>query len=924
MARRENELFIGSEYLNIEGRTIKHPALIKRYATLNINKISKKPIKLIGLDIETDSNTAELKLFGVWTGTTYSYTTNNFLLHLYKWVKWACRRKTDIAYWNRLDPFVLYKTMLNLLHPNQVQDSLERFGKVGGEWDNKIGKWKVHPVCEVEVNGVKFGIRNVIRSSVQFFYYVEGSKTLNTVWAYDIAQLYDKGIEAEALYNIGTKENPMPRLSYYTKIDKSAHLVDWNRFETDEYYRNEIVLKSNELDARAVYDLGLLVSKDFKKAFNYYPVSLVSSGSLARAGIVASVFNHYKLDPDDKENPKRIEVADDISAMSFIHHYDRWLASHGADVVKQLYAIACESYSGGLIEAKTYGYLPNVSMADLTQAYPMWIQQLKDLRESTIETGIGEPPRIKNSYIMIRGTVNIPEDVSIHPLTVKHPLNKETNIRPVGIFRASYILEERDFLIEQGATFTDEEWYAVVTKGDESPLARVSKQFSSKRLELLSMNDSAEYRVKKSGNSVYGLTMEAVDTYEEQLKRFNEEVNLFNDIKNRTRPYLKKINLKSVKDELKYVFGHEYKRIYSRFNNPNGRELDDVINDIESSGIIEGNTNVDKFIYLMKIYDNKETATDIYERVVVSNLGYRAGEFFNPIYATFITAMTRIQLCRAALEIEKKGGKVALLMTDSIFWTGGKDLLPIDMYREKKTTGYFEKPKDYTDFLCLGSGRYEYRSSEGIIQAKTRGLNAVDFHDPNGVWLSKFSWLDAMKDDNTWVIDDESKEQRLKIKVRTLISVGMIVNSKEYRVSDLGRIIEVERTVDLIVGKSKRKPLNIPKDLKDLLHGTVETVPLYLDYGMFGKGDKVLDQTLPLLREKLMSMNALSKADKTRIKGKARSKKYRSKKGDDLKESYNSNYAMLKDLGYSRDEAKRMSNWSIERVRLQLTKDGRV
>src|SRR5690606_16067377 len=211
------------------------------------------------------------------------------------------------------------------------------------------------------------------------------------------------------------------------------------------------------------------------------------------------------------------------------------------------------------------------------------------------------------------------------------------------------------------------------------------------------------------------------------LKRFNEEVNLFNDIKNRTRPYLKKINLKSVKDELKYVFGHEYKRIYSRFNNPNGRELDDVINDIESSGIIEGNTNVDKFIYLMKIYDNKETATDIYERVVVSNLGYRAGEFFNPIYATFITAMTRIQLCRAALEIEKKGGKVALLMTDSIFWTGGKDLLPIDMYREKKTTGYFEKPKDYTDFLCLGSGRYEYRSSEGIIQAKTRGLNAVDF-----------------------------------------------------------------------------------------------------------------------------------------------------------------------------------------------------
>ena len=50
MARRENELFIGTEHLNIEGRSIKHPALIKIYANVNVNKLSTEPVKLYGLD----------------------------------------------------------------------------------------------------------------------------------------------------------------------------------------------------------------------------------------------------------------------------------------------------------------------------------------------------------------------------------------------------------------------------------------------------------------------------------------------------------------------------------------------------------------------------------------------------------------------------------------------------------------------------------------------------------------------------------------------------------------------------------------------------------------------------------------------------------------------------------------------------------
>jgi hypothetical protein len=73
MARRDNDLFIGKQYLNTEGRAIKHPGLLKRYASLNVNKIDESRIELVGLDLETDNNTAELKLLGHYDGNRYAH-----------------------------------------------------------------------------------------------------------------------------------------------------------------------------------------------------------------------------------------------------------------------------------------------------------------------------------------------------------------------------------------------------------------------------------------------------------------------------------------------------------------------------------------------------------------------------------------------------------------------------------------------------------------------------------------------------------------------------------------------------------------------------------------------------------------------------------------------------------------------------------
>jgi hypothetical protein len=68
MARRKNDLFIGKNYLNQEGLNVKHPGRISLYANPNINKIKDKHVDLVGLDIETDAKTAEMKLLGFWNG----------------------------------------------------------------------------------------------------------------------------------------------------------------------------------------------------------------------------------------------------------------------------------------------------------------------------------------------------------------------------------------------------------------------------------------------------------------------------------------------------------------------------------------------------------------------------------------------------------------------------------------------------------------------------------------------------------------------------------------------------------------------------------------------------------------------------------------------------------------------------------------
>lgn len=900
--RRSNDLYIGNEYLNIEGRSIKHPSLIKVFANVNISKVSDEPINLIGLDLETNHKTAELKLLGFYNGK-YAYYTKDFLETLLMWIKHASHTESSLAYWNRLDPFVLYKQFLQRLEDtmpddNAIRISLRRFGKKGGTWNRKDGVWVDEPVVEVDMGNVYFGIKNVIRSSVQFFYRKKDSKYLNTVWAYDIAQLFKDGLEKTA----------STRLPWYSKVSKEAHLVDWERFENDKTYR-DIVLKSNQYDAKAVRELGMIIQDEFHHAFKMYPKSIVSQGTLARAAVVAVLHQIYKGDLK--------KIVREVQSIGMVSHIDDWCEQIGEDALKDFLALTFEAYSGGQIEAYMYGYAAIAYAADLTQAYPGIITKLMDLRNAKITHGTGEPPHIKNSYCFIRGEVDIPLGVDYHTITVKHPFHKATNIRPVGQFKASYIIEERDHLIKLGAKFTNETWYNVETKGKLSPIAIATQRFVDLREEL--RPSGKDFMPKSAAASMYGLTFEAVDIFKEELVEMEdvEKVydNYYKDILSR---YLKRINLSAIKSQLDH-------KVYTRWHNPNTRmTADKVAQELESYGVYLYNETEAGIIeemdtaYTLKPVIQKHT----YRELDVVRDGYRAGEFLNSIYATYITGLVRLQVAQASQSITEKGGQVALLMTDSVHFTGTPDMLPAEMVRDPKLVGYFEKPVMIKDFICLGSGRYGYKKYDKekdtweTLVAKRRGLNITDIHDEDGAIIEEnFNWMNALE------VMKNTGTTEIEVEVRSLISVGIVLHNKKYSWHDLGLVTEDKRLVDAIAGKSKRIYDDI--DPQSLANGLIKTEPINLSYGMMGTAE-INDQTLPKLRELMMQKSFTSAKKKRQSQHNEAYARYKEKNYDKMKEHMKQNYRLLKSYGYTTVEAKKMMGKSKENLEIILKKDGKI
>ena len=904
MGRKSNSLFIGKQHLSIDGANVKHPALIETWGMVNVGKISPTPINLLGLDIETNSETGDMMLLGEWNDGRYTHTTEKFLERLFALVRYAYDKEKALAYWSRLDPFILFRLFLEQLEDDHdIHIALDRYGQVGGHWDKKEGKFDVRPVVSVAIGDYHFGILNVIRSATQFFYMRKDDEAPKKLWAYDIKGMYQSHLEKEA----------KSRFTWYSKIALEAHIVDWERFRWDENY-HDMVLESNKLDARAAAELGRVVQEDFYKAFKWYPRTLISKGSLVRAAVTAVTWNKHALTCDDEKEIQKLVTAD-LKSIGMIHYEEGWINSYGKDFVKELYAMTSEAYSGGDIEAFGYGYAKEAWYVDLASAYPGVIVTLKDLRGATLIKGNGEPKKSKDAYTFIRGTIIIPNEMDFSPITIRHPMFPTTNVRPVGTFKGSYIIEEREFLKEHGAIFQDEEWIEIQTKGKLSVLAEAVQEFVDLRKYFDSIGDSAAYMAKDSANSGYGITLECVPTHEDAIvtKTIEEKVE-DTYYKDHLKGYQKHICFDGLESELKYYLDQKsYTKIRSMWHHKNGIPPDVISEELKEIGIDLGETDGAQIILKIdQLYRESKyvKGTSTYKDITVVAKGYRGGEFLNFIYAAYITGMVRVQMNHALQKIKEAGGKPILTMTDSIYYIGNKEMLPNELWKKEKTLGYFEEPKKATDLICLGSGRYGYTNEEGYVETKRRGLNAVDFKDENGIVVDQLDWMTACKKaakDNT---------KNLEIDVRVLISPGMIRSSKHLTYRDLGRIVKQKRDVELTVGHTKRLCHTEEITPQALLSKMIWTKSFKIEPNMFGKNE-VFDGTYPHLRELMNEKELVTKLENTRNKTKGRAKTYYEK--HDVAKDMKERYKMLVEAGIPPAEARSLRKASMERVRQALS-----
>lgn len=168
-----------------------------------------------------------------------------------------------------------------------------------------------------------------------------------------------------------------------------------------------------------------------------------------------------------------------------------------------------------------------------------------------------------------------------------------------------------------------------------------------------------------------------------------------------------------------YVIEHEefypYKEMMEKLFN----------NRMEYKGINESMAGLSKTLS-NSIYGIKHELNDVYgsddeKGDEIEFLGYRAGDFFNPVESSYITAMTRCDISEISINIMDNGGKVYQNMTDGIIYDGE---ITLDVFSDRKMMGKLEPPAEIKDVLILGAGRYEfYNEFKKAFIIKTRGFS---------------------------------------------------------------------------------------------------------------------------------------------------------------------------------------------------------
>lgn len=189
-----------------------------------------------------------------------------------------------------------------------------------------------------------------------------------------------------------------------------------------------------------------------------------------------------------------------------------------------------------------------------------------------------------------------------------------------------------------------------------------------------------------------------------------------------------------------------------------------------------------------------------YEKVIQPDGTIRVGSLFNPVYATLITARTRLALTTKALEY---GQNAVCLATDGILIKGDVDLI------DSKELGAFSL-KERGESIVLRSGIYtigEECKQRGVIKSASIKTPFGDFH-------SIFDYLKAYPDRTTYPI----------LFNRPIHMREALKHNKKYTKDDINRFMNLELSFDL---NTEVKRVFERRGLtgRDLLETNVKSIP---------------------------------------------------------------------------------------------------
>lgn len=207
-------------------------------------------------------------------------------------------------------------------------------------------------------------------------------------------------------------------------------------------------------------------------------------------------------------------------------------------------------------------------------------------------------------------------------------------------------------------------------------------------------------------------------------------------------------------------------------------------------------------------YGIKYELTDIYKENDDGEIewrGYRAGDFFNPIEASYITAIIRTYLSEVSYNIIQNGGEVFLNMTDSIFYDGE---VTLDVFSERKTLGKFDIPKEIRDVIILGAGRYEYYDEvKNKFTIKNRGFT---------VNAKEKSFYTQYNLNDTFYIPHKSFVSSFR------------ATTKKYSFQEMGHLVDDTYEINPFNLGGKRYVKDCDRD-RDLNTTYIKTYPIYID-----------------------------------------------------------------------------------------------